>query len=65
MHLSKLFAGNLKALEIKIFSRKYYHEYIYIYVRTIAFNDAYIVNKKFYPQLRGKYYVKDPLVIIL
>jgi len=63
MHLSKLFAGNLKALEIKIFSRKYYHEYIY--VRTIAFNYAYIVNKKFYPQLRGKYYVKDPLVIIL
>jgi len=35
------------------------------YVRTIAFNNAYIVNKKFYPQLCGKYYVKDPLVIIL
>jgi len=38
------------------------------YVRTIAFNYAYIVNKKSiksYPQLRGKYYVKDPPVIIL
>lgn len=36
MHLSRLFAENLKALEIKIFSRKYYHEYIY--VRTIVFS---------------------------